>query len=133
MHACGIWLAGRRLIAVIVDDDGRPAPTLCAPMGDDERWALLEAIDAAHGLDWPLVLPEDLLRADSIGRLALSRGHELWSAPRQLIEAIRSVAGLANGARVAAMLARLAIVPGFRAHLRRVASATSDFRQLPLL
>ena len=132
MRACGIWLSGRRLIAVLVDDDGRSAPTLCAPISD-ERWSLLEAVDAAHGLDWSLVLPEDLLRTDAIGRLALGRGHELWSAPRPLVDAIRSVAGLANGARVAAMLARLAIVPGFRAQLRRVGRDANDFRQLPLL
>ena len=133
MSACGIWLSGRRLIAVLVDDDGRSAPTLCAPMNDDERWSLLEAVDAAHGLNWSLVLPEDLLRTDAIGRLALGRGHELWSAPRPLVDAIRSVAGLANGARVAAMLARLAIVPGFRAQLRRVERSANDFRQLSLL
>ncbi len=36
MRACGIWLSGRRLIAVLVDADGRPAPTLCAPMSDDD-------------------------------------------------------------------------------------------------
>ena len=133
MVACGIWLSRNRLVAVVVDDDGRPGPAIFAGMNDDERWALLTSVDAEHGLDWALVLPDDLLRADAIGRLALVRRHELWSAPRRLVESIRIVAGLADGARVAAMLARLAIAPGFRGHLRRVERDAHDWRQLPLL
>lgn len=133
MAACGIWRSKRRLIAVFVDDDGRAAPALTAATDDDARWDLLAAVDAEHGLDYALVLPDGLIRADAIGRLALSRGHQLWSAPQQLVNAIRNVAGFATGARVAAMLGRLALVPGFRGHLRRVERDTHDWRQLHLL
>lgn len=122
-------------MAVVVDDDGRAAPALIATSDDEGRWALLEHVDAVHGLDCELVLPEDLLKADVISRLAVERGHELWAAPQRLVEAIRRVAGLATGppARTAAMIARLAIVPGLRRHLRHVDRRGYDHRQLTLL
>jgi hypothetical protein len=132
MAACGIWRAKHRLVAVVVDDDGRAAPALTAATADDERWGLLESLDAAHGLDCSLVLPAGLLRADAIGALALSRGHQLWSAPQQLVNTIRDVTGLTSSSRVAAMLGRLLLVPGFRGHLNRV-QRDHDWRQLRLL
>jgi hypothetical protein len=131
---CGIWPSRNRLVAVVVDDDGRAAPTILAAKDDEERWALLGHIDTAHGLDCAIVLTDDLLKAeDAICRFALERGHDLWAAPRLLVEAIRLAAGLVTSARVAAMVARLAIVPGFRSHLRRVDRGAIDCRQLPLL
>ncbi len=135
MASCGIWLSRARLVAVVVDDGGRAAPALFAATDDEGRWALLEHLDGVHGLDCELVLPEDLLKADAISRLALERGHELWAAPQRLVEAIRRVAGLTTGspARVAAMLARLATAPGFRDHLRRIDRRGYDRRQLSLL
>jgi hypothetical protein len=135
MTSCGIWLSRQRLVAVVVDDDGRASPATFATPDDEGRWALLEQVDAVHGLDWELVLSEDLLKSDTISRFALERGHGLWAAPWQLVEAIRRVTGLASGApgRVAAMIARLAIVPGFRSYLRRVERCFCDHRQLPLL
>lgn len=132
MLACGIWRSKQRLIAVVVDDDGRAAPALTAATDDDERWGLLESLDAEHGLDYSLVLPAGLLRTDAIGALALSRGHELWSAPQQLLNALRNVTGPTSGARIAAMLGRLLIAPGFRGHLHRV-QRDHDWRQLRLL
>ena len=132
MAACGIWRSKRRLVAVVVDDDGRAAPALTAAMDDDERWGLLESLDAEHGLDYSLVLPAGLLRADAIGDLALSRGHQLWSAPQQLVTALRKITGPTTGARVAAMLGRLLLAPGFREHLHRV-QRDHDWRQLRLL
>ena len=135
MTACGIWLSRKRLVAVVVDDEGRAAPALYAAMGDEERWALLERIDATHGLDCELVIPDDLVKSDAISRFALERGQELWAAPWLLVDAVRRVAGLTSGppGRVAAMIARLAIVPGFRGHLRPVDRPICDHRQLPLL
>ncbi len=134
MAACGIWRSRNRLVAVVVDDDGRAAATLHAAADDEECWALLENVDGVHGLDCALVVSDDLLKADdAICRFALERGHELWAAPRPLVEAIRLAAGLVTSARVAAMLARLAILPGLRTHLRRVDHNAHDRRQLPLL
>jgi hypothetical protein len=134
MAACGIWRIRSRLVAVVVDDDGKAAATLHAEANDQESWALLENVDGIHGLDCAVVVADDLLKTDeAICRFALVRGHDLWAAPRPLIEAIRLAAGLATSARVAAMLARLAILPGFRGHLRRVDRNSQDSRQLPLL
>lgn len=134
MAACGVWGAKGRLVAVVVEDDGRAAHTVLAATDDEERWALLQYVDAVHGLDCALVLTDDLLKADDgICRFALERGHDLWAVPRALVEAIRLAAGLATASRVAAMIARLALVPGFRSHLRRVDRAAYDCRQLPLL
>jgi hypothetical protein len=131
MVACGIWRSKCRLVAVVVNDDGRAAPALTAAT-DDERWGLLESLDAEHGLDYSLVLPAGLLRADAIGDLALSRCHQLWSAPQQLVNALRHVTRPTTGARVAAMLGRLLLAPGFRGHLHRV-QRDHDWRQLRLL
>lgn len=133
MAACGLWLSKYRLVGVVVDDDGRPAPTVLAAVDDEERWALLNYVDAEHGLDCALIVPEDLLKADAICRIALERGHELWAAPRPLVEAIRRAARIATGSRVAAMIARLALVPGLRGQLRRIDRGAHDCRQLPLL
>jgi hypothetical protein len=132
MSACGLWLSRRRLVAVVVDDDGRPAPPLLATT-DDERWELLAHVDTVHGLDCALILPDDLLRADPVARFAVTRGHLIWTAPRQLVDALRAAAGLRAASRIAAMLGRLAITPGLRSHLRRIDGAVLDRRQLPLL
>lgn len=94
---------------------------------------MLEYVDAVHGLDCSLVLPKHLLKPDSLCRLALACGHHLWLAPQPLVEAIRDAAGLTTGSRVAAMIARLAILPALRRHLRRIDRSIHDFRQLPLL
>jgi hypothetical protein len=135
MGACGIWSPrNRQLVAVVVDDDGRAAPTVLSAMDDEERWALLHYVDAVHGLDCALVFTDDLLKAnDRICPFALERGHDLWLAPRALVEAIRLTAGLTTSARVSAMVARLAIFPGFRSHLRCIDRAAYDRRQLILL
>lgn len=135
MTNCGLWLSSARLVAVVVDDEGRAAPALYAATTDEARWGLLEHLDGVHGLDCDLVVPEGLLRTDPIGQLALRRGAGVWVAPQRLVEAIRVTAGLSNAppARIAAMIARLAVVPGFRGHLRRVNEPPQDRAQLPLL
>jgi len=133
MAACGLWRSKHRLVAVVVDDDGRIESTILTATDDEERWALLEYVDSVHGLDCALVIPDDMLKADAICHFALERGCDLWAAPRPLVEAIRRAAHLATDARVAAMLARLPIVPGFRAHLRRIDRGAYDRRQLSLL
>jgi hypothetical protein len=134
MTTCGLCLSRRRLVAVVVDDEGRAAPALVAVNTDDALWGLLEHLDAVHGLDCELVLPEDLLKLESLSRFARERGQSLWVAPQRLVDAIRDAAGFGTGppARIAAMVARLLLVPGFRGHLRRP-QQHADRRQLPLL
>lgn len=130
--ACGICLSKRQLVAVFVDD-GHATPAICAALDDDDRWTLLERVDEVHGLDYALVLPDDLLKCDSIGLLALNRGCDLWAAPQPLVEAVRRAAAISTAPRLAAMIARLAIVPGFRTHLRHIHPSSFDSRQLTLL
>lgn len=137
MTNCGLWLGRRGLVAVVVDDEGRAAPALFAATTDEARWGLLAHVEAVHGLDCDFVVTEQLVRGDPICQLALKRGAGVWVAPQRLVEAIRGAAALSTGppARVAAMVARLPIVPGFRGHLRRVnePEPPADTRQLPLL
>ena len=135
MTSWGLWLSKKRLVAVVVDDDGRASPALFADRNDEARWELLASVDAVHGLDCELVLPEEVVQVDSIGNLALKRGASVSVAPQRLVEAIRLAAGLSTGppARIAAMVARLTIVPGFRGHLRKLNPRNVDRQQLPLL
>jgi hypothetical protein len=132
--SCGLWLSRRRLVAVAVDNGGRAAPAVSTSLDDESRRALLQHLDALHGFDCELVLPEQLLKVDPIAQLALRRGLSVWIAPQPLVLGIRLAAGLATGppARTAAMIARLALVPGWRAHLRRL-DPVLDGRQLSLL
>ena len=132
MAACGLWPSGPRVVAVAVDDDGRAAAPLVA-VDDDDRWELLGKLDAEHGLDCELVFPESMLRRDIICRFALERRHIAWAAPSVLVEAIRRAAALDRAPRTAAMIARLALIPALRQHLRRVEQLDCDWRQLSLL
>ena len=133
MASCGLCLSRKRLVAVVVDEEGRAAPALIAANTDDALWGLLEHLDAVHGLNCELVLPEDLLKLDLLSRFARERGQSLWVAPQRLVDAVSDAAGFGTGppARVAAMIARLVLVPGFRGHLRR--PQHPDHRQLSLL
>lgn len=132
MAACGFWPVGHRVLAVVVDDEGRVAAPLIA-LDDDERWELLGRLDAEHGLDCELVFPDSMLRYDAICRFALERRHITWAAPSVLVDAIRRAAALDRAPRTAAMLARLALVPALRQRLRRVEHVDRDWRQLTLL
>lgn len=132
MPACGLWSVQHRLVAVAVDDDGRAAAPLVA-LDEDDRWALLGQLDAEHGLDFEIVVPELMLRHDVICRFALERRHVMWAAPPVLVDSIRRAAALDRAPRTAAMLARLALVPTMRKHLRRVEYLAPDWRQLRLL
>jgi len=133
MTSCGLCLSRMRLFAVAVDDEGRAAPALVAANTDDALWGVLEHLDAVHGLDCELVLPENLLKLDLLTRFARERGQSVWIAPQRLVDAISEAAGFGTGppARVAAMTARLVLVPGFRGHLRRPQHPGT--RQLSLL
>lgn len=133
MATCGLWLSGQRVVAVVVDDDGRAASTPLIAATDDERWELLGRVDAEHGLDCELVFPEGMLRVDRICLFALERRHVTWAAPLVLVDAIRRAAALDKATRTAAMIARLAVVPVLRQHLRRVEHVCCDWRQLSLL
>jgi hypothetical protein len=131
--ACGLWPSRKGLVAVMVDEEGRPGPPLQVSRHDEGYWALLEHLDAHVGLDSDLVLPDWLARVDGPARLALARGVPVWIVPSALIEGVRFIGRLGTGppARTAAALARLPLAPAFRPHLRRV--LPQNKRQLSLL
>ena len=130
MTACGVWLAPRGLVAVLVDDAGRSRSCSVA-FTDDARSGLALWL-AAAGAD--LVVHEALLGADPIAHLARRAGVTVWIAGPALAEALRHAAGITRrGARPsAAMLARLPSVPWLRSLLRRL-KPPDDERQIPLL
>jgi hypothetical protein len=132
MAACGLWPSGPRLVAVVVDGDGHAGPPVIA-LTDDERWELLTRLDAEHGLDCHLVLPERLLKRDIISRFAVERHHVTLAAPNHLVDAIRHAVALKRAPPTAAMIARLALVPTLRQYLRYVERLDYDSRQLSLL
>jgi hypothetical protein len=132
---CGLWLRRQLLVAVVLDEHQlRGRPPLLVARSDDGRLELLEHLAQHYGRDCALIATEGLLRIEPIGELALRNGLVVWCAPQLLIEAIRSVTGLAAGPprRSALMLARLPLHPFFRPQLRHH-SPPSDRRQLPLL
>lgn len=134
MSCVGFWTTRQRnhLVAVAVDEDGRPGPPLRTARTDEACWALLAYLEAVDGLDFELVLPESLARATPITRFALERGVAVWLVPNPLAEAVRAVSRLDVGPplRTAALLARLPLAAVFRVQLRRL--NPGDQRQLSL-
>lgn len=133
---CGVWPGRKGLSAVLVDtaDGGtaaRPALRMsCA--SPESRLELLQHIDATHGLDWQLILPDWLARADLLADFAQARGVPVWTVPPHVVEAVRILGHLdaLPAHRVAAALARVLCVPLFRTQLRRL--RPPDPRQLSL-
>lgn len=130
---CGLWATRRRLIAAAVDERGVAMWIGSADRDDDGCWGLLATVDAQVKVDFELVLPEAIARADPISRIASDRGLALWVVPDALVESVRMVGRLGAGppARTAAALARLPLARAMRAQLRRVSH--TDSRQLRLL
>lgn len=130
---CGLWPARTGLVAVVVDEDGRPELPRFLSRTDEAYSALFHHLHATIALDCELVLPDWLARHEDFTRLALAHGMLLWIVPSSLVDAVRIVGRLARGppARTAAALARLPLAPPLRVYLRRVCPA--DRRQLSLL
>jgi len=130
MTACGVWLAPRGLVAVLVDDAGR-ARSCSVAFTDDARSGLALWL-AAAGAD--LVVDETLLEADPIADVARRAGVTVWIAGSPFVPALRHAAGIARrGPRPsAAMLARLPSIPWLRSLLRRL-DPPVDERQTTLL
>jgi hypothetical protein len=130
MTACGVWLAPRGLVAVLVDDAGR-ARACSVAFTDDARSGLALWL-AASGAE--LVVEEALLAADPIADVARHAGVTVWVARPPLVAALRHAAGITRrGAHLsAAMLARLPAIPWLRSLLRRL-EPPADERQIPLL
>jgi hypothetical protein len=130
MSVCGLWWTRKRLIAVIVDDAGRPcAPITAAPTRDAcaglLAWLATTAIDA-------LVLSD---HSGPIIELARTAKLHIHLAPHHLLTAIRSAAGLIQRPHrhTAALLARWYLSPGLRPHLYKIAAPDHHPNQIPLL
>lgn len=126
---CGLVLAPRRLVAVLLVPGGEARRAIRAALADEARYGLVEYL-AASGAQ--IVAAESLARGDPVARHALRVGLTVWTAPDALVAAVSRVAAITDPARVAAMLARLPSVPPLRTQLRRLVTATEP-RQVPLL
>ncbi|WP_373043970.1 hypothetical protein [Vulgatibacter sp.] len=128
---CGLWMGPRALVAAVVGSDGR-VHTVKVPRTDDAREGLVAWLVAGGVAD--MILPDTLLREDSIGRVAIASGLTVWTVSRALVEPLRLAAGISAGrsSAIAALLARMQRIPSYRAQLRRMVPPDPG-RQLRLL
>jgi len=116
---CGLVLAPRRLVAVVIGPGGEARRAIRAALTDDARFGLVEYLAAAGS---EIVVVDALVRGDPIARSAVRAGLVVWVAPAALVAAVTRVAAITDPARVAAMFARLPWVPFLRAQLTALPS-----------
>jgi hypothetical protein len=126
---CGLVLAPRRLVAVVLGSGGEARRALRAALTEDARYGLVEYL-ASIGAE--IVVADAFVRSDPIARRATRAGLVLWTVPDALISAILRAAVIADAARTAAVLARMPRVPLLRSQLRRVVPSVTP-TQVPLL
>ncbi len=126
---CGLVLAPRRLVAVVLGPGGEAPRAIRAALSDDARYGLVACL---ANLGAEIVAAEALVRGDPVAQRAIGAGLVAWVAPDALVAAVTSAAAITGLARTAAMLARLPRVPLLRAQLRRL-TAVVEPRQVPLL
>ncbi len=127
---CGLVLAPRRLVAVVLGPGGAARRTLRAALTDDARCGLVQYLSAVGA---ELVVADELLAGDPVARRGVEAALVVWVAPGGLVSAVAQAAAISDPARIAAVLARMPRVPLLRAHLRRLATPGRDARQVPLL
>lgn len=133
--ACGVWPGRGGITLVLVDTYTGQAvgPPLLLSAGDMQgRYEALRHLDAAEGLDWELVLPDWLARADPLAELARGQGTSVWTAPPRAVAAVQLLGDATRlpAHRAAAAVARLLSVPVLHAQLRL--HLPPDRRQLAL-
>ncbi len=126
---CGLVLAPRRLVAVVVGPGGEARRAIRAALTDDARYGLVAYLAHAGA---EIVAAEALVRANPTAQHALAAGLVTWAAPDALVAAVARAVAITDPARIAAMLARLPRIPLLRAQLRRLAP-TVEPRQVRLL
>jgi hypothetical protein len=126
----GLWLARRRLVAVLVGPDAQAHRTLRAALTDDARFGLLEYLVQS---EVELVASDGLARSDLLPVQAARRGLAVWKADDSLVAALFRVAAIRDPARAAALLARLPGTPFLRPWLRRLVPPGAQAHQLQLL
>jgi hypothetical protein len=126
---CGLVLAPRRLVAVVLGPGGEARRAIRAALTDDARYGLVEYLSATGA---EIVVTDALARGDPVARRAARAGLVVWVAPDALAAAITRAAAVTAPPRIATVLARLPAIPLLRGQLRRLAIAAEP-RQVPLL
>jgi hypothetical protein len=129
MSVCGLWQGPRRLVAVILDEDGyqrRPITVPLSPANTHHLLAYLAAIDIGM-----LILPE---RSHTLIAQALALPLPLRLVPDYLLDAIRTASGHNHRPprNTALMLARWHTIPTLRPYLREFRPPPVPEKQLPL-
>ena len=130
MSSCGLWLAKRRLVAVLAAPGGEARRTIRAALTDDARYGLLEYL-AQAGCE--IVATEALARADLLPAQAARRVLTVWTIDDGFVSALVRATATREPTRAAAILARLPAIPLLRASLRRLAPPGAVVQQLSLL
>ncbi len=130
MTSCGLWLARRRLVAVLVPEGGEAPRSIRAASTGDARFGLLEYLVAAGA---EIVATAAFAKADLLPGQAARRGLAVWSADDAFVSALLGAAAIRDPSRAAALLARLPRIPLLRATLRRLVPPDALARQIPLL
>ncbi len=125
---CGLWLARRRLVVVVLGPGGGARRVIRAALTDDARFGLVEYLAAAGA---EVVATEALTRVDLAPVQAVRCGLAVWTAGDALVAALLGAAGIRDPVRAATLLARLPVIPLLRSSIRRL--VVPDRRQLPLL
>ena len=130
MTVCGLWPSPRRLIAVIVDDQGKLAPPITALKTEQACSALLAWLNNGD-LDAAVLSDRDALLIN----LAQAVKLPVQLIPHDLLQAIRVVTGYTHRphAHTAALLARWYLSPRLRRFLRTAVVMTKQPDQLKLL
>ena len=130
MSVCALWQGPRRLVAVIINDDGklRPPITVAATPSN-----------ARHLLSYLTTVGVDTLILDEASHSLIAQAHAFKLAvrliPRDLLNAIRIVTGLDHrpARNTAILLARWYLAPALRRHLRETRTPEPRENQLDLL
>jgi len=117
---CGLVLAPRRLVAVVLGPDGRPRRAIRAALTDDARAGFVAYL-AAAGVE--IVVTDAFVRADPVARRAVEAGQVAWVAQEAFVAAVARATAITGPERLAAVLARLPRIPFLRAQLRRLHGA----------
>ena len=117
MSVCGLWQGTRRLVAVIIDDDGELRPPITAPATSDNAHHLLSYLITA-GVGTLIIAQHSHILIAQAHRLKF----DIRLVPHDLLDAIRAATGLNHRPprNTAILLARWPLTPLLRLHLRKL-------------
>jgi hypothetical protein len=129
VSVCGLWDSTRRVVAVIIDDDGKPRPPITVPARASNTQHLLTYLGAID--IGTLILAE---RTHTLIDQALGLKLAVRLVPHDLLDAIRTAVGLNHRPPrdTAMLLARWYLTPTLRVHLREFRAPPIPEQQLAL-